>query len=104
MALSAEDLAALGEFVRKEVSDGISAFKGSLPEAEKAAAPTAEEAVNARVAQVGAPDVAPDAGPEYYVHLANGKVITTHDSASTHIADPDDGSTQLVIGRFQVGS
>jgi hypothetical protein len=96
MALTQEDLALLGNFIKDEVRKTVSAT---------APAPvTEEEAAQTRASIVGVPDVDPNAGPDYYVHLANGKVITSKDSASTHVADPDDGSTQLVIGRYQVGS
>jgi len=64
--------------------------------------PTPEQVAQDRVAVVGKPDVDPEAGPEFYVHLANGDVVKSFDSSSTHIADPD-GVSQLVIGRYQVG-
>lgn len=65
--------------------------------AEPAGPVTPEDAEAARVAAVGKPDVDPEAGPEYYVHLANGDVVKSFDSASTHV------NGQLVIGRYAVG-
>lgn len=61
------------------------------------AEPTPEEEANSRVSVVGKPDVDPEAGPEYYVHLADGQVVKSFDSASTHV------NGLLVIGRYPVG-
>jgi hypothetical protein len=55
-----------------------------------------------RASLVGKPDVNPEAGPEYYVHLADGSVVVTRDSASTHMANAD-GESVAVIGRYQKG-
>jgi photosystem II stability/assembly factor-like uncharacterized protein len=72
--------------------------------ASKPAEPTEEEkasqaALDQRL-KAGVPDVDPEAGPDYYVHLANGDVITTKDSGSTHMGV--DGETVAVIGRYLV--
>ena len=72
--------------------------------AAKPPEPTEEEAREAEANQqrlkAGVPDVDPEAGPDYYVHLANGDVITTKDSGSTHMGV--DGETVAVIGRYLV--
>jgi hypothetical protein len=86
MALTQEDLAALGAFIDQKITAAT---------AEKPKTPAD------RASEVGVPEVPFDAGPLYYLHLANGDVIQSHDSASTHIAAAD-GSTQQIIGRFQV--
>lgn len=96
MALSPEDLAQLGDFIKNEVK---TVAEGLLGDAAKAAEQTA---MNSREATVGMPDVPADAGPEYYVHLANGDVVRSHDSSSTHL---DVGGQSIqVIGRFQIGN
>lgn len=94
MPFTPEDLAALGGFIEQKISSALSATA-------QAPAPTVEPVP--RESQVGVPDVPFDAGPLYYIHLANGEVIQSHDSASTHLADSE-GRTQQVIGRFQMGS
>lgn len=92
MALTQEDMEALGAFIDKKL------------EAAKPAEPTEEEAAQAAANEqrlkAGVPDVDPQAGPEYYVHLANGDVITTRDAGSTHMSV--DGETVAVVGRYQV--
>ena len=82
MALTPEDLAQIKELFASQ-------------------APPAPEPQD-RVSQVGAPEVPFDAGPEFYIHLANGEVVKSHDSSSTHLADAEGNSVQ-VIGRYQVG-
>jgi hypothetical protein len=89
MALSQEDLASLGAFIDSRI-----AASAPVP------APVSDT-VPDRVSQVGKPDVDPEAGPLYYVHLADGSVVESYDSASTHIES--NGKTLLVIGRYQVG-
>jgi len=91
MPFTPEDLAVLGGFIESKVASLISS-RTDAPAAE----PVPREAL------VGVPDVPFDAGPLYYVHLANGEIVQSHDSASTHLADTD-GRTQLVIGRYPVG-
>lgn len=91
MALDKTDLELLGQFIENKVKDLVT-------DVAPAAAP---EPVD-RASQVGVPDVAPDAGPEFWLHLADGEVVRSHDSASTHIAAAD-GSSVQVIGRYQIG-
>jgi hypothetical protein len=54
-----------------------------------------------RASQVGVPDVDPEAGPEYWIHLADGTVLKSFDSSGTHLLS--DGQAIQVIGRYQVG-
>ena len=96
MPFSPEELAQLGEFVSQKVEAGISAIKADLARNEK----TPEQAAQERSAVVGIPDVPPDAGPLYWIHLANGDVIESHDSASTHI--DVNGITVPVTGRWEI--
>ena len=42
-----------------------------------------------------------DEAPTYYVHLADGQVIESKDSGSTHM--DVDGQSVLVIGRYAKG-
>lgn len=106
MALDKADLELLAGFVRQEIGNVVSDIEAKVgvspPPGVEQEPQSPEDAAAARAAVVGVPDVPPDAGPEFYIHLANGEVITSHDSASTHIADAE-GKTQLVIGRYQVG-
>lgn len=85
MALTEEDLATLGNFIDSRI--------------EKAQASQPAQPDNT-VAQTGRPDVDPEAGPLYYVHLSDGQVIKTHDSGATHMEVG--GETLDVIGRYQV--
>jgi photosystem II stability/assembly factor-like uncharacterized protein len=96
MALTQEDLAALAGFIGSEVEKHLQASKPAEPTPEE----KAQTAANEQRLKAGVPDVDPEAGPEYYVHLANGDVITTKDSGSTHMSV--DGETIAVIGRYQV--
>jgi len=91
MALDAADLEQLGMFIDKKLAGAVQALEQRQ---------AANAAVN-REAIVGRPEVAPDAGPEFYVHLANGDVLTSHDSASTHM--DVNGEAVTVIGRYQKG-
>ena len=91
MALDANDLQQLAAFVRQEVHQAVADIK---------AEPAAGAPVQDRASVVGVPDVPPDAGPEYWVHLANGDVITSYDSASTAVEVGGVGVP--VIGRYQI--
>jgi hypothetical protein len=91
MPFTAEDLAQLGAFIDQKISQAAPAAPASAPEADRASI-------------VGVPEVDPEAGPEYYIHLADGEVLKSHDSSSTHLPSPEDGTTQLVIGRYTVGA
>ena len=95
MALSQEDLQALGSFIESKIGTVVGDLRSDL-EGKMAAA-------TATVENHGAPDAANDAenGPDYYVHLANGDVITSKDSASTHMTV--DGKSVQVIGHYTVG-
>jgi len=95
MALDANDLQQLAAFVRQEVDAGIAQVRKDMG---KESAPAAPEQDRASV--VGVPDVPPDAGPEYWVHLANGDVITSYDSASTAVEVGGVGVP--VVGRYQI--
>lgn len=86
MALTQEDLDQIKEL-----------FGSQAPPAPVPVEKTDEQVAQDRISQVGKPDVDPEAGPEYYVHLANGEVVKSFDSASTHVEG------QLVIGRYPVG-
>lgn len=96
MAFSPEDLKALGDYVTEIVRSEIDQAKPAEPTPEE----MAQSAANEQRLKAGVPDVDPEAGPDYYVHLANGDVITTKDSGSTHMSV--DGETIAVIGRYQV--
>jgi hypothetical protein len=88
MPFTQEDLAQLGAFMDAKITTAI---EGAT-----------QVATANRVAVVGTPDVPPDAGPEFWVHLADGSVIETHDSQSTHMLNAD-GVQVPVIGRYQKG-
>jgi hypothetical protein len=88
MALTPEDLEMLGAFIENKIEQARPVFQ-------------AAEGL-AREVLTGRPDTDPLAGPEFYVHLADGSVITTHDSSSTHMAGKD-GNPVIVIGRYQKG-
>ena len=101
MALDAADLEKLAQFIDSKISVVKSDLESVFGQQNApAAAPAAE---TDRTAVVGKPDVNPEAGPEYYVHLADGEVIVSRDSASTHIAGSD-GTPVAVIGRYQKGA
>lgn len=89
MAFSPEDLAQLAGFIGSEVEKGISAVKAELSKPAD------------RTATVGSPDVDPEAGPKYWIHLANGDVLQSYDAASSHM--DVNGEQIAVIGRYQVG-
>lgn len=92
MALTPEDLESLASFMDAK----LGAFKESLDN------DTEKRAVQNRDATVGIPDADPEAGPEFYIHLADGSVVTSKDSASTHLAGAG-GEPVAVIGRYQKG-
>jgi hypothetical protein len=91
MPLTSEDLAQLSDFIDSRITATAVAH-----------APTAEQAEQSRAAVVGIPDVPADAGPEFWIHLANGDTIVSHDSGSTHV--DVDGEPVAVIGRYQKGA
>jgi hypothetical protein len=101
MALDKADLEALGGFIRQEIATVVQGVEERLTQqvADSAPAPAAEIP---REAVVGKPDVDPEAGPDYYVHLADGSVVVSKDSSATHMANAD-GETVAVIGRYQKG-
>ena len=90
MPFSPEDLAQLGAFVKSEVESAVAS------QVAVATAPKAETNTEAQNL--------PENQPDYYVHLANGKVVTSKDAGSTHMTDPDTGETVQVIGHFPVGA
>jgi hypothetical protein len=92
MALTEEDFKALGKFIESKV-EGVFQAKADEPKPEA----TPEQVAQDRVSVVGKPDTDPEAGPEFWVHLADGEVIKSFDSSSTHV------NGVLVIGRYQVG-
>jgi len=84
----------MSAFTEDQINELKAIFSTPAPVAEA----TPEQVAQDRVSVVGKPDVDPEAGPEYYIHLADGSpVFKSHDSASTHI------NGVLVIGRYQVG-
>jgi len=83
MALTQEEL--------DQIQSWLAASQPAAPE------PTPDQVAQDRIAVVGKPDVDPEAGPEFYIHLADGEVIKSFDSSSTHV------NGVLVIGRYQVG-
>ena len=94
MSFSQEDLAQLASFVRNEVESAIGAVRAEHEAREQTPAD--------RASVVGVPDVDPEAGPEFYIHLADGTVLTSYDAGSTHMPGKDGEGVQ-VIGRYQVG-
>jgi photosystem II stability/assembly factor-like uncharacterized protein len=96
MAITQEDLELLGKYFEQKIDERLEASKPPEPTEEE----KAQTAANQQRLKAGVPDVDPEAGPDYYVHLANGDVITTKDSGSTHMGV--DGETVAVIGRYLV--
>jgi hypothetical protein len=91
MALTAEDLAQLGAYVKGEVDKGV-----------------AEALANSGVAAPGPvtndePQNQPENQPDYYVMLSNGKSYETKDSQSTHMVDPETGEACVVVARYPKG-
>ena len=109
MALESGDLQAIKDFFGGELKNveerllGVVESRIGAAPADAAPAPTPEQEAQTRASVVGVPDVPADAGPEYYVHLADGSVVVTHDSASTHLQN-DAGESLAVIGRYQKGA
>jgi hypothetical protein len=93
--LPPEFMQQLGEFIDSRIRQNVPAAPPEQTAEEKA-----ETARQQQRLKAGVPDVDPEAGPDYYVHLANGDVITTKDSGSTHVGV--DGETVAVIGRYLV--
>jgi hypothetical protein len=87
MALTPEDLEVLASLID-------SGIKKVIDDRPVPAAPAENH---------GQPDAAnsTENAPVYYVHLANGEVIETKDSASTHM--DRDGVSVAVIGRYPKG-
>lgn len=93
MALTPEDLQALAGLIDQKVSEAVSGqVQTAVTEATTPQPQTNDE-----------PQNQPENQPVYYVHLANGKVIESRDSVSTHMTDPDSGEAVQVIGRFSKG-
>lgn len=90
MALTQEDLEALGSLIDGKINSALGA------QAEAAQAP------RDRTSIAGKPDIDPEAGPDYYIHLANGDVLESKDSSSTHV--DVSGVPMLVIGRYPKGA
>jgi hypothetical protein len=97
MPFTQEDLAQLASFVKNEVETAVEAVRADFGSREAAPATPAD-----RASVVGVPDVDPESGPEFYIHLADGTVVTSYDSGSTHMPGKD-GEAVQVIGRYQVG-
>jgi hypothetical protein len=96
MALSQEDLKALGDFIDGKIESAISDVKKDVGE-------TVSQATTPQVQTNTEPQNQPENQPDYYVHLADGTVIVTKDSQSTHMEGPD-GEALAVIGRFPKGA
>jgi hypothetical protein len=101
VALTEDDLKALGSFIKQETSQLLEEFKADY--AKDAAQTQADQAVASRDATVGKPEVDPEAGPKFYVHLADGSIVQSFDSQSTHMAN-EAGEPVAVIGRYQMGA
>jgi hypothetical protein len=93
--LPPEFMQQLGEFIDSRIRQNAPAAPPELTEEEKAKKAELDQRLMA-----GVPTVDPEAGPDYYVHLANGDTIVTKDSGSTHMGV--DGETVAVIGRYMV--
>lgn len=85
MALTAEDLQQLGDFIDGKISAAVT---GAVADATTPKPQTNDE-----------PQNQPENQPEFWVHLADGSVLVTRDSASTHMEN-DKGETVQVIGRY----
>jgi hypothetical protein len=93
MALTPEDIAALGELIDSKVQAAVS---GEVQSAVTQAT-TPQPQLNDE------PQNQPENQPDYYVILANGKAFETKDSQSTHMTDPDTGEAVAVIARNPKG-
>jgi hypothetical protein len=89
MALTAEDIAALGDLIDNKVKAAV----GEHVDAAVAEATTPKPQTNDE------PQNQPENQPEYWVHLADGTTLVSRDSASTHMTN-DSGETVAVIGRY----
>lgn len=85
MALTPEDIAALGQLIDDKVNSAVGVARA---EADAPKPQTNDESQNQ-----------PENQPEYYVHLADGSVQVTRDAASTHMTNAE-GETVQVIGRY----
>jgi hypothetical protein len=97
MALTQEDLAALGEFIDKKI-------EGAVADVRKDVSGMVTEATTPQPQTNDEPQNQPENQPDYYVHLANGKVIESKDAGSTHMTDPETGEAVVVIGRYPKGA
>jgi hypothetical protein len=93
MALTAEDLAQLGEFIEKKIE---SVVEGKVGEAV-ATATTPVPQTNDE------PQNQPENQPDFYIHLADGSVIVSKDSQSTHMENSE-GEALQVVGRYPKGA
>jgi hypothetical protein len=93
MALTPEDLETLGLFIDKKLDEHTESQAQMTEEHAKG------DAAKDYTRLAGVPQVDPEAGPDYYVHLANGDVIESKDAGATHMEV--DGETVAVIGRYQ---
>jgi hypothetical protein len=96
MPLTQEDLEALGGLIDKKISAAVGDVETRLNDSVTQAT-TPQRQTNDE------PQNQPENQPDFYVHLANGKVIETKDSQSTHIEDPETGEAVMVIGRYPKG-
>lgn len=107
MALDSNDLQAIKDFFGGELKSVEERLLGVVEKRIEGAAGVPAEtpaaAVQDRASIVGVPDVPADAGPEYYVHLADGSVVVSHDTGSTHMQN-EAGESLAVIGRYQKGA
>lgn len=99
MAFTLDELKAIaGELapvVESLVQTEIQKVRGT--ESAPVASPAAEESPKGTVN----PENSLENAPEYWVHLANGDVVRSQDSGSTHVTV--DGTQVAVIGRYPVG-
>lgn len=79
MALTQEDLELLGSFIDQKIAASVPAPPQAPPDDPDTA-------------------IRKEAEPWYYVHLADGRVVESQDSSSTHMDD------MMVIGRYQKGA
>lgn len=90
MALTSEDLQALAGIIDSKVRDAVAGHvEAAVADATTPKPQTNDEAQNQ-----------PENQPDYYVHLADGTVVTSKDAASTHMVNPETGETVAVIGRY----
>lgn len=93
MPFSAEDLAQLGEFIESKVKTEVEAVKADVQKA----VPEVEEKAAAAGSQ------AADQVAEFFVHLADGSVVTLpQNEISSHV--DVDGKPVQVIAKYRVGA